>query len=121
MMEKSRFNKIDVKGGAILLLVFFLVNVSLGNYKRLNYVPPNGFVPDSLVAIKIAEAVLFPIYGEEKIKKQKPYRVILIGDSIWAVNGTFPVLPNNQIVRGGTFEIKIQKSDARVIEVYHGR
>ena len=28
------------------------------------YVPKNGFVPDEKTAIKIAEAVLFPIYGE---------------------------------------------------------
>jgi hypothetical protein len=32
-----------------------------------SYKPKAGFVPDSATAIKIAEAVLTPVYSEEKI------------------------------------------------------
>ena len=34
---------------------------------------PGGLVPDQRTAIAIAEAVLFPIYGEKNIRQQRPY------------------------------------------------
>jgi hypothetical protein len=51
------------------------------------YRPPNGFVPDKETAIKIAEAVWLPIYGES-VLSQKPYEVMLIDEKIWIVEGT---------------------------------
>ena len=38
-----------------------------------SYVPKDGFVPDAHTAIRIAEAVWIPIYGEQKLKKEKPF------------------------------------------------
>ena len=64
------------------------------------YLPENGFVPNQATAIKIAEAVLVPIYGQKTIDGEKPFRVSL-DDQIWVVKGK--ELPPDML--GGTFII----------------
>src|SRR3954466_7747619 len=49
--------------------------------------PKEGYVPDKETAIKIAEVILFRLYGEEDTKSQKPYGVIQ-DENIWWVCGT---------------------------------
>jgi len=52
-----------------------------------SYEPPNGFVPDSTTATRIAEAILVPIYSEGVIAKKRPFRARLVGD-VWTVECT---------------------------------
>ena len=49
-----------------------------------NYKPPQGYVPDAATAIKIAVAVWEPIYGQEQIAQQKPYKAVLV-KGVWKV------------------------------------
>jgi hypothetical protein len=49
--------------------------------------PKAGFVPDEETAIRIAEAVWIPIYGQKKIEEQKPFRAKLEND-VWTVRGS---------------------------------
>jgi NTF2 fold immunity protein len=49
-----------------------------------SYVPKDGYVPNKDVAIKIAVAVWEPIYGEETIAQEKPFRAKLV-DGVWTV------------------------------------
>ena len=80
---------------------------------------PGGLVPDEQTAIKIAEAVLFPIYGEKIIRDEKPYVVKLAGGK-WSIDGSMPKSkPDNPVV-GGTFHIVISQRDAQVLEIGHG-
>lgn len=65
-------------------------------------------------AISIAEAILFDIYGEEKILAERPYGVHKI-DVYWFVSGSLPRL----YTFGGGFEIIIDSRDAGVISVTH--
>ena len=51
-----------------------------------SYIPPNGFVPDSITAERIAMAVWSAIYGESQIRGEAPYHARL-RDSIWTVEG----------------------------------
>jgi hypothetical protein len=74
-----------------------------------------AFVPNEETAIKIAEAIWLPIYGEEVYEK-KPYRVSLSKNKVWIVKGT---LPKNS--RGGVPYIEIRKSDCKILTVTHGR
>jgi hypothetical protein len=76
---------------------------------------PGGLVADEQTAVKIAEAILFPIYGEKIIRNQRPYRTTL-RDGKWTIDGTY--LPPG--FTGGTFHIVILQRDARVIEIGHG-
>ncbi len=57
--------------------------------KKHNFVPDDGYVPNKEVAIKIAVAVRGPIYGEDHISGEKPYRVNLVQGN-WVVEGSLP-------------------------------
>ena len=76
-------------------------------------------MPDKDAAIKIAEAVLFPIYDEREIKEERPYVVTLKG-GFWYVSGSMPTPPPAAAFVGGTFFIVISQWDARIIEIGHG-
>lgn len=71
----------------------------------------NDLVPDKKTAIKIAEAIWLPIYGD-RIYNKKPF-VAILQDSIWIVSGTM------QSEKGGVPFIEIQKHDAKILKVYH--
>lgn len=77
--------------------------------------PEQGLVPDSATAIKIALAVWEPIYGAERLARQRPYRASL-QDGVWYVAGTLPV---NRL--GGTAEAEISQTNGAVLRVSHGR
>jgi len=74
----------------------------------------NVYVPNGQTAIKIAEAIWLPIFGES-IYKEKPFKAILIKDRIWYVHGTL------HTAIGGTVNIEIQKSDCKILSVSHGK
>jgi|SRR5579862_2942988 len=78
-------------------------------------IPPNGFVPDEKTAIRVAEALLIPIFGEKRIDSERPFSAELNGD-IWVVKGYLPYG-----VKGGVAEIQISKKTCQVISVTHGK
>jgi NTF2 fold immunity protein len=47
-----------------------------------------GVVSDKETAIRITEAILFPVYGENAICEQRPYQVTL-NDGKWTVDGNY--------------------------------
>lgn len=76
--------------------------------------PDKGYIPNEEFAAKIAEIIWVSIYGE-RIYDQKPYRVNLIKDSIWVVNGS--------VTGGGYGEnayIEIRKKDGKILKVLMG-
>jgi len=81
---------------------------------QIGYIPKSGFVPDKTTAIKIAEAIWLPIYGE-RIYKKRPYSIKL-ENGIWFIMGT--LLPNS---KGGVPYIEIQKKDGKILKVMHGK
>ena len=83
------------------------------------YVPPAGFVPDSLTAVRIAEAVLTPIYGSAQIARQHPLRATLRGD-VWTVEGSLHA-PPGMLAAGGVAVAEISRRDARILRVSHGK
>jgi len=80
------------------------------------YVPPNGFVPDSGTAVRVAVAVWIPIYGASQIRSEQPY-VATLKDGVWIVTGTLP----RQYNVGGVAMARISKRDGRILFVLHGR
>ncbi len=75
----------------------------------------SAIIKDSLTAIKIAEPILFGIYGEKNITAQRPYEVYLI-DNNWVLMGTI-----SKHRRGGTFLIILDAMDSRVVKIIHGK
>ena len=80
-----------------------------------SYVPPAGFVPDSSTAVRIAEAVWVPIYGEQQIARERPF-IAMLRHGVWTVSGS---LPTGQ--PGGVAVAEISKRTGRIIRVSHGR
>src|SRR5436190_23419308 len=65
-----------------------------------------GFVPDEATAVRIAEAVLIPIYGQESLNKEKPFKATLTNE-IWTVKGTL-----QKGFKGGVAVVELSKKDA---------
>jgi hypothetical protein len=85
--------------------------------------PKNGYVPDAATAVKIAEAVLAPIYGEKQIEFERPFNATL-KDNVWTVTGTLHCSDGKggtttTMCVGGTAEIRLSKTDAHVLFVIH--
>ena len=80
-----------------------------------NFPPSLGYVPDETTAIKIAEVILIPIYGKQKIQKEKPFSARLEND-VWIVTGH---LPKGWL--GGIAKVELSKKDAQIISVSHGK
>lgn len=85
-------------------------NVTAGSYT-----PKSGFVPDKATAVRVAEAVLVPIYGAKQIASERPFSAELDGN-VWIVTGHLP-----EGWTGGVAEIKISKMTCQVISVTHGK
>ena len=82
-----------------------------------SYKPKRGLVPDELTAIKIAQAVLSAVYGEEKINEEKPLTADLY-NGIWTVSGTSHC-SNNNPCNGGLAMIGLQQDDGKILQVSH--
>ena len=46
-------------------------------------------LPTKQVAVAVAEAIFFPIYGQRHIENERPYKVYFI-DGCWYISGTLP-------------------------------
>ena len=102
---------------ACIFTALLLICTSLTSAKdniRWLFNRPGGLVPDKKAAINIAEAILFPIYGEKNVRNERPYQVSL-NNGKWTVEGT---LPRGFV--GGVFHIVIRQRDACVVEISHG-
>ncbi len=104
-----------------------IVPDSIGCFQ--GYYPTKGFVPDSTTAIKIAEAIWLPIYGN-KIYKELPFHATLVGDSVWVVQGSLDNKSRWDTVRGqetltitsgGVLNAEIRKTDCKVMRVFHSK
>ena len=102
------------------IILVLLINLNLSAQDKINKNKSNNqsnfiekdFVPDAKTAIKIAEAIWLPIYGE-KIYKEMPFIATLKNSKVWIVKGTL------RFTKGGTAYIEIQKKDCKILEVYH--
>ena|SRR5437867_902976 len=90
--------------------------------KSYGYKPGAGYVPDSGTAVKIAEAVLIPVYGEKKVRSEEPFAAHLEGD-VWTVGGTLRC-PDGKggfttHCVGGTAVVKLSRRDGRILFMMH--
>lgn len=82
--------------------------------------PAEGFVPDASTAIRIAEAVLIPVYGEKTVTNERPYNAKLV-DQEWVVKGSVPKALGAVIVVGGYSEVHINKKTGCIVLLMHTR
>jgi hypothetical protein len=86
------------------------------------YTPSNGYVPDEATAVRIAEAVLIPVYGEKQIESERPFTARL-KKGVWTVAGTLKCSDGKGGFTtdcvGGVATVEISKQDARIISMIH--
>jgi hypothetical protein len=97
------------------LVVFSMFALRGACEEKHTYKPESGYVPDAKTAIAIAVAVWNPIYGEDKIKEEKPYKAEL-REGVWYVSGS---LKEGWV--GGVAEAEILKNDGHIIRISHGK
>ncbi len=85
------------------------------NNKKEKQILVDTVIADKETAIIVAEAILFKIYGKDKITKQRPYEINQI-DNYWVLNGT---IPKNML--GGTFLIIINSTNGQIVKLTHGK
>jgi len=96
----------------IYIFQFLIVSMTF----NLNENQDENYVPDEKTAIKVAEAIWIPIYGE-KVLDKKPFKATISEDgTIWTVKGTVP-----KGMLGGFPIIEIRKSDCKIIKVFHSK
>jgi hypothetical protein len=95
----------------------------LGTTLGQGYRPSSGFVPDESTALRVAEAVLIPVYGEKGIESERPFTAKLKG-GVWTVAGTLRCSDGKggfttDDCAGGVATVQISKQDARIISMIH--
>ena|ERR1700674_507888 len=103
---------------SLILFLLFVVGVLFSpgriSSQLHSYVPKEGFVPNEQTAIRIAEAVLSPIYGEDQIAKERPFAATLKA-GVWTVEGHL------SSGNGGVALAAIARTDGRILRVTHGK
>jgi hypothetical protein len=97
----------------MLCAVVFLGVAAVDAGGEEHAIPERGYVPDSETAIRIAEAVWIPIYGDKLIAGEKPFKASLEGET-WTVTGS---LADGHV--GGTAIAEISRRDGRILRVTH--
>ena len=97
-----------VLGVSVVLCCFVLTYAQIANPAK------DGYVPNKETAIKVAEALWLPVYGD-KINNSKPFVAELKDGKVWIVQGTL------HAQKGGVPYIEIQKSDCKILKMYHGK
>jgi hypothetical protein len=72
------------------------------------------YVPNEETAVRVAEAILYPIYGEN-VYQQRPF-IAILENEIWVIEGSLP-----EGMKGGVAYIEIRKKDCKVLKVSHGK
>ena len=67
-------------------------------------------------------AVLIPVYGEKQIESEQPFKAVL-ENGVWTVDGTLHC-PDGKggattMCFGGTAEVKLSKTDGRILKMIH--
>lgn len=139
ILQAEEGNKVDKKTiilGLLLIItltIIIILGIKLKNREtndnmiilkkygvNNNVSPEKGLVPDEETARKIAEIVLLPIYGDS-ISHKKPFNVNYDEEyKAWIVKGTITV-NENEIGLGGVPNVIIQKSDGRILAVWHDK
>jgi hypothetical protein len=105
----------DVRGSLLLALALFIAAPPVQSAQQHNYRPKDGYVPNETTAIRVAEAILLPIYGEKQINSEAPLTAKL-GRDVWHVTGTLPAGRE-----GGVAEVDISKETGEILRVTHGK
>jgi hypothetical protein len=81
---------------------------------------PNGAIPDERTAVAVAEAVLLPVYGPEKVYAERPFQAVL-HDDVWIVTGSSHTSAPGSVHVGGTSLVEISKAKGCIERITHSK
>lgn len=85
------------------------------------YIPDSinqaGVIPTAEMAAKMAYLIISNTYGTDCATKEMPYKITLINDREWSVEGCLPKKHTNR----GTFSIVLDKKTNEVLYLMHGK
>jgi hypothetical protein len=118
-----QMRKKNILSKALMFGSLFTAFVICASDSVETYKPKDGYVPNAETAIRIAEAVWIPIYGEQLIESEKPFRARLLKGNTWLVQGSFKksIEDADGGAVGGVALAEIAKDDGRIIRVTHGK
>ncbi len=102
----------------MVVLAIFVAAIAAVHSQSPSYQPKNGFVPNAETAVRVAEAVLIPVYGEKQILSERPFKATLKRD-VWRVDGTLHCGGPDVECAGGTAEVRISKSSGQILQMAH--
>ena len=118
MLSPGLWKSLIVLGLALTVGISITRFVGAADYdQERGVIPKDGFVPNEKTAVKIAEAVIEPIYGLQCVKTERPFKAKLIGGE-WFVTGSGPT---NLDWMGGVAEVHINKTNACITFMKHSR
>ncbi|WP_166461170.1 NTF2 fold immunity protein [Flavicella sediminum] len=101
-----------------------ILNESLTKKEVHNIIGSKPILTDRKKVIDFSEAVLFDIYGQKSIEKQKPYAVFMI-NNYWFIQGSHrkPWKENGQTMfeLTGLFTMIIDARNYQIIRITHGK
>ena len=111
-MKKLTNKKIAIFSLVILVAI---CGIALYHFLGPGYLPPlEGYVPDAETAIRMAEVIWLPIYGEGIYNKQPFVAEYNVFFGYWTVKGTLP-----EGILSGVPEARIRKRDGKILFVLH--
>jgi hypothetical protein len=117
-MHKFKF---PLSAIAFLVIAPLISQAAAPSSKTNGHWPVGGYVPDAVTAVKIAEAVLIPVFGDQQVLSDRPFTAKLEGD-VWTVSGTLHCADGNVVVcKGGTATVKLSKKDAHILFMIHSK
>jgi hypothetical protein len=94
----------------------FIVDVPAREKLRHGVPRRSGYVSDAATAIRIAEAIWEPLYGQARVSSQKPFQASLNEKSVWVVRGSQPDATSGAVLSAEVFE-----PDGRILRVSYDR
>ena len=118
-----QMKKRNILSKVVILASLCSAFILIASENMKNFKPKNGYVPNEETAIRIAQAVWIPIYGEKQIEGEKPFRAKLLNGRTWLVEGSLNQSDSdtNDTELGGVASAEIAKDDGRIIRVTHGK
>jgi hypothetical protein len=114
--HQVRGGRTKIRAALFLTLLFVPLVLGQGN------TPKEGYVPGSDSAVEIAEAVLIPVYGKERIESEGPFTAKL-KDGVWTVSGTLHCPDGKRGTTtacvGGVAVVELSRRDARILSMIH--
>jgi NTF2 fold immunity protein len=121
-LKLRRIAIVTLSFGVGVILAYSQVRSNQPTGKPPGFIPKEGFVPNAEVAQAIAGAVLLPVYGEETINSERPFKVSL-KDDVWTVTGSVPCEnpPAGAVCPGGSSEVRISKKTGQILYMTHSQ